>query len=227
MHVRGSASWRFEMGSSDLLHHALFIRDAAALPLQHEDDIPPPLTGLRAVRAVTMPTMPTVDSMAASAQWATWWRRLTNSEADESEQARHWNGEDPQSHADEALERSEELFDPPGFASLAVMPELRSLARRIHQDAIDWFSQVQAAEMAQSGDSALFPWEFVRAAAEHVAADRGVPLGAISGVVQLLHVGEVWSYTIRPGYALCSVTLPASPARAWTLLEEVFASALG
>lgn len=43
--VAGSNSWRFEHDNLDILQVALFVRDAARLPVAAAADVPPPMTG--------------------------------------------------------------------------------------------------------------------------------------------------------------------------------------
>jgi hypothetical protein len=45
MHRQGSKSWRFGHGDMGYLHTALFVRDAARLPVAPSADIPPRLGG--------------------------------------------------------------------------------------------------------------------------------------------------------------------------------------
>jgi hypothetical protein len=222
MQVAGSASWRFEEGNSQLLHLALFIRDAAALPVQQAGDIPPPLASPVPGRADTVPTgHPDVTA----AQWITWWRQLTDSEADEAQHEGRRIDEDSRTDARAMLAYLQSLFDPPEFTSLAGSAELRSLAKHLHEDAIEWSNRSQAADPARP-DGGLFQWGLVRAVAEEVAAGHGVPVGAVRGAVQVLDVDGMWSCVTAPGFALCSAALATSPARARALLHVVFGSGL-
>ena len=221
MQVAGSSSWRFTEDHSELLHIALFIRDAMALPVPQAPDIPPPLTS-------PPPGWPGrgADPAAAAVQWAAWWRRLGAGEAEEARAAGRLGGgeADQQAWADAAFAQHEELFDPPDFTSLAGSPELRSLVRELSEAAIDWAGR---AGPTRPPGGAGFGWPLVRAVAEDVAAREGVPLAAVHGTVQVLGVDGVWSCLAEPGFALCSARLAASSDRARALLRAVFTSGLG
>src|ERR1700679_989332 len=73
MHRQGSSSWRFGHGNMGYLHTALFVRDAAQLPVAPSADVPP-----RLIRDVPdyAGLLPPGQRAAAGQQWVIWWRRL-------------------------------------------------------------------------------------------------------------------------------------------------------
>lgn len=218
MQLAGRPSWRFEENDAGDLHLALFARDAAGLQVPPAPDIPPPLSA-------AIESLLAQPAAAAASQWVTWWRGLVGFQAAEV-QPPHGPGPDRDMHAwmEGMRQRRAAVFDPPGFESLASMPELRAVAR---------------ATLAPDGRPLLrrrpptgrppgaFGYRVVRAAAESAIAEFGVGPGEIDGTVHVLDVQGAWSYLAAPGYVLCSTTLAADPAAATALLRTVFASRLG
>jgi len=218
MQLAGRPSWRFEENDAGDLHLALFVRDAAALEVPPAADIPPPLSVATDHRLAP-------PSAAAAAQWATWWRGLIRFEAGEAVPSRRLGPADDVSAWLEAMrERHVAAFDPPGFASLASMPELRVVARATF--AADGRPLLRREPAARVPPGA-FDYQAVRAAAESAIAEFGVDPGLIDGTVHVLDVRGAWSYLAAPGYALCSAQAAADPAAAASLLRAVFASRLG
>lgn len=119
-------SWRFEQADMDLLHHALFVRDAAKLPVASSPAVPPPLLG----EAPEGPAnLSDTDRGVAASDWLVWWRQMLDQAVRE---IRIRRAEDP---AQDALTRAlarfagrQEICAPPDFAGLARMPELQSAA---------------------------------------------------------------------------------------------------
>jgi hypothetical protein len=69
----GTKSWRFGHDDLDVLRRALFVRDAAVLPVTASVDVPPRLSGdIPADSSV----LAEADRAAAAAQWLQWWRRM-------------------------------------------------------------------------------------------------------------------------------------------------------
>jgi hypothetical protein len=79
MQVRGSVSWQFSASEGNqLLHAALFIRDALALPMSGAPDVPPALLGAVVDRRDQLAD---ADGDALSRQWIAWWRRIVAKES--------------------------------------------------------------------------------------------------------------------------------------------------
>jgi hypothetical protein len=217
MQVAGRPSWRFEENDAGDLHLALFARDAAGLDVPSAPDIPPPLTA--AIDQLLAP-----PSAAAASQWATWWRGLIRFQAGGIGPSRRLGpGDDLQAWLAEMRERHLAVFDPPGFESLASMPELRAVVRAT-------FAADGRPLLRRDPPTAVPPRAFaygvVRAAAEAAAAEFGVSPGEIDGTAHVLDVQGAWFFLAAPGYALCSSAAAADPQVAAQLLGAVFASRL-
>jgi hypothetical protein len=224
MHRQGTASWRFGHGDMGYLHTALFVRDAARLPVAPSADIPPLLT--RDVPDCSE-IVPPRNRPIAGQQWKVWWQRLVGQAAREARQS--WTplpaGTDPDDF--QALIRHrfggrDDVFDPPGFVSLAGMEPLRSVVIGTFETSRGWSSQ-------PSGPTApeRFAQWLVRDAAESTAADLGIPIGNVSGYADVLEVEGLWSYLAGPGSALCSAAVASDPVAASRLLREIFSSGHG
>jgi hypothetical protein len=218
MQLAGRPSWRFEENDAGDLHLALFVRDAAGLEVSPAADIPPPLS-------VTIDHRLAPPSAAAAAQWATWWRGLIRFQAGEAMPSRRLSpGDDIHAWLEAMRERHVAAFDPPAFASMASVPELRAVAgATFAADGRPLLPREPPARMPPGA----FDYQAVRAAAESAIADFGVEPGEIDGTVHVLDVRGTWSYLAAPGYALCSAQAAADPAAAAPLLRAVFASRLG
>jgi hypothetical protein len=226
MHRQGSKSWRFGHGDMGYLHTALFVRDAARLPVAPSADIPPRLAGDVADCAdVLRPG----ERGAAGQQWAIWWHRLVGQAAREARQS--WTplpvGTDPDDF--EALIRHrfggrEDVFDPPVFRSLADMQPLQSAVTATFEGWLGW----SHSRPAGGGTSErLFAWPLVRDAAESTAADLGIPVGDLNGYADVLDVEGLWSYLAGSACALCSAATARDPLAAARLLREIFGSGHG
>jgi hypothetical protein len=226
MHVRGSDSWRFGHGNMGYLETALFVRDAAGLPVEQGPGVPPRLTG-------DIPDCPGLvtpgDRDAAARQWAVWWYRLVRQTAIEWQRRSAMAS----SAGDQTQDRlaairaqaagRDEVFDPPEFRSLAGLPLLQSAGISTLTAARIW-SRGPAARQAEGGGN--FAWPVVRDLAENTAAELGVPVGAIDGYAYVLPVEGQWSYLAGPGCALCSAELARDPDAAAHRLRDIFRSGL-
>ncbi len=227
MRIAGSSSWRFEERDAQDLHSALFARDAGGLTLRPSPEIPPPLAaGWLAGTEAASAVLAQADRAKAAAQWLAWWRRLAGTGAD---QVRPPASDDRTVRAwrRTRAKREAAAFDPPQFASLAAMPELRTLVTATFGDAQRLLAEREQRRLQRGPQPGAFDFYIVRAAAEQAAVAGDVPIGDIDGVVQVLDVDGLWWYLAAPGRALCSVATAADPAAAFGLLRAVFASRLG
>ena len=225
MRRQGSSSWQFGHGDMGYLHTALFVRDAARLPVAPSADIPP-----RLARDVPdyAGLLPPGERAAAGKYWVTWWRQLVGQAAREAQQSATPlpAGTDPDDF--EALIRHrfggrEDVFDPPDFRSLAGMKPLQSAVTATFE-----FSRGRSSyEPGSTREREKFAWPLVRDAAESTAADLGIPVGDIKGYTNVLEVEGLWSYLAGPGCALCSAALACDPSAVSRLLREVFSSGHG
>lgn len=220
MRVAGSASWRFAEGNSQLLHLALYVRDAAALAVPTAADVPPPLTP-----AVPAEILPATDRAEAAIQWLAWWRRLVESEVHEARLRRVQSGQDGQARLRAMSQRQRGVFDPPEFETLTALPELRALAVASFRSALAWCNKPRRRGPVPSRPGA-FAWPVVRGTVEAVAAERGVPVSDLDATAAVLDVQGAWSYLAGPGFALCSPAVAADPQASRVLLHEVFDSVL-
>jgi hypothetical protein len=217
-----TGSWRFGHGDMGYVHTALFVRDAAGLPVAPSADIPPRLEGdVPDCAGVIPPT----ERSAAGRQWVAWWHRLVGQAAREARQK--WTplpaGTDPDDL--DALVRHrfagrDDVFDPPDFGSLADMQPLQSAATGTFEAWHLWSYSQQAG----AGKRERFIWSLIRDAAESAAADLGIPVGEVHGYVNVPDVEGLWSYLAGPGCALCSAAAARDPSAAGRMLREVFTS---
>jgi hypothetical protein len=222
MHREGSASWRFGHGDMGYLHTALFVRDAARLPVSPSPDIPPPLAGDVPDYADVLPSG---QRTAAGQHWVVWWRRLVGQAAHEARQSATALPADTDPDDFEAIIRhrfggQKEVFDPPDFESLVGLPSLQTAA-------ISTFGPWGRWSHGQGNDGEgleKFAWPVVRNAAETTAAELGIPIGELAGYAHVLDVEGMWSYLAAPGCALCSAAVACDPQAAAGLLREVFSS---
>lgn len=229
MHRRGSSSWRFEhdAGRGQFLNLALFVRDAADLPVPSSADIPPRLAGeIPDGSAVLSPD----DRATAGDQWVVWWHQLLDQAVREARQRATLPPDDDDDPAARhqlvtrhLLAGREDVFDPPQFAALAGMQPLRSAAVGTYGMAGQW------ARRAASGAPRLeaFPADSVRAVAESTAADLRIPLHELDGVAHVLAVTGMWSYLAGPGCGLCSEAAATDSIAARQLLRQLFSSGPG
>jgi len=226
MYRQGSSSWRFGHGDMGYLHTALFVRDAARLPLAPSADIPP-----RLVRDVPdyADVLPPGERAAAAQQWVVWWHRLLGQAVREARQSVTPlpGGTDPDDFEAVIQHRfagREEVFDPPDFGSLAAMQPLQSAAIAALELSHRWPA---SRAYDPGGELERFAWPLVRDAAESTAADLGIPVGDLNGYAHVLEVEGLWSYLAGPGCALCSAAVACDPLAAARLLREVFSSGHG
>lgn len=219
MYLQGSRSWQFGHGDMGYLHTALFVRDAARLPVPPSADVPPRLARGAPDFAGLLP--PGQRAVAAD-QWVRWWRRLVRQAAREARQS--WtplpadiNPEDFEARIWHRFAGRKEVFDPPDFKSLE--SPLQSIVTATFESSSGWSS------CGPGGvEPERFAWRLVRDAAERAAADRGVPLGDVKGYADVLEVEGLWSYLAAPGCVLCSAAVACDPAAAEGLLRVVFGS---
>jgi hypothetical protein len=209
-------SWRFSADNSQLLHLALFVRDAAMLDIRPSPDMPPQLAwDLPPHQSV----VPAGQRAAAVMQWTEWWRRLLDYEVNEARESEFERDDDAAYRAEMMASRHSDVFDPPDFESLAGTPVLQTAVRATFGAGLERYNEPSGQRLAS------FPWDTVRNAAESTAHERGVPLSRMRAVVHLLEVRGLWSYIAAPGLALCSSSIAADHDTASAFLQEVFSSA--
>lgn len=222
MQLTGSGSWRFEERNPQLLHIALFVRDAAHLAVLQSADVPPLLASDMPDHAEVL----SADERAVAAtQWVTWWRQLVDHEVREVRLPRdRGGGQDARTRGRAKFERLQKVFDPPEFGSLGNMPALRSAVVRIYVDAVDWSNSPE--QRSRDPEQGAIGWSLVRSVAESIASDQGVSLDVLDAALIVLDVEGPWSHIAGPGCALCSNVVPADLQAARTLLNDLFISGL-
>jgi hypothetical protein len=223
MHRQGSSSWRFGHGDMGYLHTALFVRDAARLPVASSADVPPRLA--RDV-ADCAGLLPPGQRAAAGQQWVIWWRRLVRQAVREARRSvtpppAGTDPDDVEARIWYRFAGRGDIFDPPDFKSLA--PPLQSAVTATFESSRGWSSY----EPGGAGKPEMFAWRLVRDAAESTAADLGIPVGDVRGYADVLDVEGLWSYLAAPGCALCSAAVAYDPVAAAGLLRELFSSGHG
>jgi hypothetical protein len=215
----GSKSWRFEHDDLDVLRRALFVRDAAMLPVAASADVPPRLTGdVPASRDVVLDG----DRAAAAEQWLLWWRLMLD------EAVREFGTRKAEDPSDDQMARLEartrwrhEVCGPPDFAGISAWQELRSAAVGTHSSYVPWSRQLSRSSAA-AGRSFAFP--VVRAAVHDAAVSLGVPVNDMDAVAHVVPVEGEWSHVAGPGCGVCSVALAVNPVAAGDLLRTLFRS---
>ena len=219
MRRTGSSSWRFEHGDLDILHRALFVRDAPMQPVPASAEVPPRLIAdVPASPAV----VPGADRTAAARQWRLWWRRMLGQAAQEVSVRK---AEDP---SQDMLTRikartswQHEICDPPDFVSLSAVPELRSAAVATHAAYPAWSA---GPGRMSAPEHEFFPWQLVHDAAHDAAASLGQPVSDMDAVAHVLAVEGRWSYLAGAGCGVCSAAVARDPAAAGELLRKLFVS---
>jgi hypothetical protein len=155
----------------------------------------------------------------------TWWRRLLAQAVREALRGNAPDADqDPLARVQAIYAGREEVFDPPRFASLADLPQLRPVAAAGYPHADRWWNTREPAVRQEGG---AFAWRLVRDAAEDAAAELGIPIGDVTAAVYVLDVDSPWSYLAAPGCALCSIAVAVDPPAARQLLHDVFTTGRG
>ncbi|SFF44850.1 hypothetical protein SAMN05216251_114154 [Actinacidiphila alni] len=220
MHETGTGSWVLHELRPRVLHFALHLRDRAGLPVPADPEFPPVSTEHR----IPMTLPPGTDREALASDWAIWWRRLVRHEMNAASGVLPTGGlavyTDDMDVTNSVVRQAEEVFDPPGFASLSDLPGLRALAAAHH--ASDTAHRATPSQVRRPAlDQAL-----VRRVAEEAAAGQGVPVGRLSARIAVLEVLGTWSYPAGPGNMLCSSAAVVDPVASARLLWRAFVSGL-
>jgi len=221
MHIAGRPSWRFEHGNGQAsdLQDALLSRDLAGLAVPPSPDVPPPLAAdwLAGQPPAGLAALTAAELTAAAAQWPGWWRQLLANKVSIGD------SRPPPGAGVEAMMAWAKLlcesavFDPPGFDSLALVPELQALVRATYG--------TRPRGLADRPGS--FHHQLIRSIAEETAEESGAPIDAMDVTAHVLDVRGSWWHVAGPGCVLCSPAATADPGVAEQLLRAAFASRLG
>ena len=214
--LAGTTSWRFaESARDDLLHVALFVRDAVGLPVVSGPAVPPRLAGMVPDRRDLLREEELRD---AGRQWAGWWAAVLGLEVHPQEP--------PGADTLRALgARRERVGSPPDFAALTERPALHRAVVETWREAHDWVGQRRLDYSGEQGQG-CFPYLLVRQVAEDVAFDRSVDVGKVQARAVVLDVDGSWWHLLAPGTVVCSGAAAAEPETAQLVLRQAFESGL-
>lgn len=204
MEVLGPSSWRFEESArDDLLHLALFVRDAAGIPVPPGPAVPPRLAG-------AVPDHHDLlgedERQTAGRQWDTWWTDLLVVQGQWAVQAQGM--------------RRERAGCPPDFAALADRPALHRVVVECWPQARHWLAP------RRDQSRGCFDDQIVRQIAEDVAFDHAVDVGAVRGRAVVLDVEGSWWHVLSPGTVVCSTAATSDPETAQLVLRRAYESGL-
>jgi hypothetical protein len=213
--LAGSSSWRFgESSGDDLLHVALFVRDAVALPVPLGPAVPPPLLGMVPDHRHLLAEHERSD---AGRHWAGWWTAVTGLHVRAPDKA-------PDQDLAALRARHERAGSPPDFAALGNRPLLHRAVVESFPEAHRWVNRPRRGAGAAPAPS--FPYELIRQVAEDVAFDRSVDSGQVRASAVVLDVEGSWWHLLAPGTVICSVAAAAAPFTAQLLVRQAFESGL-
>lgn len=221
MRTSGSQSWRFGHDVDQVLHVALYFRDALRLETDGGPWDPPPLAGNVPDRSQVLGP---VAAEAATGQWASWWHEVVELQASIRLPAMPEPAE-PDARRREITERHQHVFDPPQWESLVNIPALRHGAQELWVEACQWFDSARRPYLPPSCRD-VFAWEQGRDGATRAATQHGASPGAIDGYAQVLLVEGSWWQLVAPGAALCSVSAARDPSTIPIILGAIFDSHL-
>ena len=193
----GRESWGFRASTPELLHHALFVRDACRLPVPPGDGVPPPLAGPVPDRR---PVLADPECEQAGADWTGWWQSLLG---------------------DAAVGRDGETAAPPDFDGLADRPALQKATVALHREAGLW-----AAKHLVPAGQTPFEWSLMAEVATDVAFDRGVGVGRVNASALVLDVQGPWWALLSPGVVVCSRAAASDRRTGHLILRRAFESGL-
>lgn len=222
MQLAEGGSWRFGHSRGVVLHQALFVRDALELPVAHAREVPPHL--VLDVPDLTA-ALPAERRERAGREWLRWWRALVALEVGEAaDDPGPGRQPSPGRRAAASGERTPDGADLPGTTVLGGAPDLRAAVLAA------WAPSRRFArepDLLARTDPEVFRWEVVRDASEQVAAEHGVPVGALDGAAVVLLVDGPWTFAPRPGVVLCSVAQARDPVEAAVIVREAYRGRLG
>ncbi len=219
MQLQGVRSWRFAESIDEMLHVALYVRDAAGLDVAAGPTVPPALAGQVPDRRDVLDEE---ERRQASQQWQGWWTDLL---ADAAHLHQGPRDLDPKAWTNELTERASGTGAPPDFAGLSDRAALRHASAALMPDACRWAAVACQATPPPAGESA-FGWALPNEVAEGIARDRGIGLETVRGVALVLVVQGAWWAIHQPGVVLCSATAAGNVGTAHAILNAAFESGL-
>ncbi|ACZ30412.1 hypothetical protein Xcel_1381 [Xylanimonas cellulosilytica DSM 15894] len=210
MQVAGRPSWRLSVGDDPMLSATLWIRDAAGMVVDADDDVPPSL----AVPPPPSDVLAGEDTSAIGRDWLGWWRTLMAQRVDAHRNpASHGIGADWRRWARDDLARRTAVGGPDDeFAALAGTPALQRACRELFRDA----SRARTRPRLES-----IPWTVCKRVVDDVATAHHVDPDVLDGTVIVLPTGAGWWRVIAAG-----VVLASDDAEPQHVLRAAFESAL-
>jgi hypothetical protein len=218
MQLAGSRSWRIDVSDSQLLDHAMFVRDVVRLPVPPSPEVPPP-TGIATSDRTDV--LSDADRPRAGQQWLWWWRRLVAYEL--TQRSLRDPGEDIRTRMQRRLVEHQRTFDPPAFDTLQRWPELRAATTATVDDARERQRTVNRPARAHKEH---FDWTLNRDVAEAVITDYGVRPDQINALVLMIDAPTAWFHLPSPGVVICSTGLTTDHPAARAMLRQTVVSGL-
>lgn len=195
--VPKSQFWRLSSDVGQLHHVALFLRDAADLPVLAGPSVPPRLLGDVPLYPVFLAP---ADRRRAAGQWTTWWARLLGVEVALHEE--YALPSDPPVLAERSVDAGLGGAALPPLDDLVPFPDLQRVARALYLPAIRWVASQRATWHSPTGD--VIDWQVASRVAQAVASDYGVARGELRASISVLMVEGAWSLRPAPGVLICS-----------------------
>ncbi len=217
-----SGSWRVAVDQKSLvLHEALFIRDAAGLPVEFTSEIPARLQG-------NVPDISSDFSLEwrarASERWTLWWHELVRWVALAQLVPMLSDSAFALGRPPDRYPHSPPPSFPMGDDDESPAEKLESVRRMANQ----WRSTLRAELHTPRGLPSLImsDSEQIGTIAEETAIRLGVPLESMRAVILTLAVIGDWSHRPLEGVLLCSEGVMENEALFETLLADTFISGL-
>ncbi len=213
-------SWNVSIDVSNVMHVALYVRDACHLQVPENPTGPPPLDGAVVDHSGAMDSE---RHLRAGSQWLSWWEEILKFEgAKDLRTLRLPEGVDPLAAMSAVHDR---LFDWPTLDALSSWPDLRDAVRQVGAEAGRWAGD-QKRRLTEHGPRP--PGRLLNVPIDEIAErvlDRSdVPPGLVRAAIFLLGVQGEWSVLVLPGVLLCSSSLAQDADRMAALVEEALAS---
>lgn len=227
MRQSDGTSWRFSEDVPELLHLALYVRDAAGLPVAVTADLPPRLDGPVPDRSGDVDP---ADRAAAAEQWTAWWRAAVDAVASLQTAPQPPAGIPPHEAAARAARAAGQALagvrpEPSEYAALAGSPQLQRVVAALFRDGTR-FVQHRRRDLLEHDRPAQFPWVLLSGTAERIAAERHVPITSLRAQALVLMVQGNWSRVHAPGTVLTSLGAARDRTVAGELVAQAFTSAL-
>jgi hypothetical protein len=219
VHRAGAESWSASINISQVMHVALYVRDALRLQVPESTIVPPPVDG----RVVDHSgDMDFERRLRAGGQWLSWWEEIVRLEGAKAlRMLRLPEGVDASETMSAVHDR---LFDWPALDALASWPDLRDAAREIRDDAVRWAGNRKRLFVERGPLTRGWGNVPIDEIAERVAERSRAPSPLVRAAVFLLGVQGDWSALVVPGVLLCSSSLAQDAERMAVLAEEALVS---